>query len=111
MANPTSSLQDKVILVTGAAKRIGRGMALRLAREGARVAITYRSNKGAAEETVTHIDGAGGHGFAVPMDLTEPSGIDNAVAQIVKHWGHIDVLIGNDPAHQHENVIHLVLFE
>ena len=66
------------LLYTSASSGIGRAIAVAFAREGARVAITYRSNKGAAEETVTHIDGAGGHGFAVPMDLTEPSGIDNA---------------------------------
>ena len=88
-------LGNRVVLVTGASSGIGRAIAVAFAREGARVAITYRSNKAAAEETVTHIDGAGGQGFAVPMDLTEPSGIENAVAQIVKHWGHIDVLIGN----------------
>lgn len=88
-------LRNRVVLVTGASSGIGRAIAVAFAREGARVAITYRSNKAAAEETVTHIDGAGGQGFAVPMDLTEPPGIDNAVAQIVKHWGHIDVLIGN----------------
>jgi NAD(P)-dependent dehydrogenase (short-subunit alcohol dehydrogenase family) len=88
-------LRNRVVLVTGASSGIGRAIAVAFAREGARVAITYRSNKAAAEETVTHINGAGGQGFAVPMDLTEPSGIDNAVAQIVKHWGHIDVLIGN----------------
>jgi NAD(P)-dependent dehydrogenase (short-subunit alcohol dehydrogenase family) len=88
-------LRNRVVLVTGASSGIGRAIAVAFAREGARVAITYRSNKAAAEETVTHIHGAGGQGFAVPMDLTEPSGIENAVAQIVKHWGHIDVLIGN----------------
>jgi NAD(P)-dependent dehydrogenase (short-subunit alcohol dehydrogenase family) len=88
-------LRNRVVLVTGASSGIGRAIAVAFAREGARVAITYRSNKAAAEETVTHINGAGGQGFAVPMDLTEPSGIENAVAQIVKHWGHIDVLIGN----------------
>jgi NAD(P)-dependent dehydrogenase (short-subunit alcohol dehydrogenase family) len=88
-------LRNRVVLVTGASSGIGRAIAVAFAREGARVAITYRSNTPAAEETVTHIHGAGGQGFAVPMDLTEPSGIENAVAQIVNHWGHIDVLIGN----------------
>jgi NAD(P)-dependent dehydrogenase (short-subunit alcohol dehydrogenase family) len=70
-------LRNRVVLVTGASSGIGRAIAGAFAREGARVAITYRSNTAAAEETVTHIDGAGGQGFAVPMDLTEPSGIEN----------------------------------
>jgi len=51
MANPPSSLQDKVVLVTGAAKRIGRGIALRLAREGARVAVHYGNSEAEARAT------------------------------------------------------------
>src|ERR1039458_2910123 len=55
MENPPSSLQaslqDKVVLVTGAAKRIGRGIALRLAREGARVAIHYWTSEAEARAT------------------------------------------------------------
>jgi NAD(P)-dependent dehydrogenase (short-subunit alcohol dehydrogenase family) len=90
-----TGLQQRVVLITGASSGIGRAIAVMFAREGARVGITYRSNKIGAEETVRRIEDAGGEGFAVPMDLTEPSGIENAVAQVVKNWGHIDVLIGN----------------
>jgi NAD(P)-dependent dehydrogenase (short-subunit alcohol dehydrogenase family) len=88
-------LKNRVVLVTGASSGIGKATAVAFAQEGARVGVTYRSNKAGADETVRRIKDAGGEGFAVPMDLTEPSGIANAVAQVVDHWGHIDVLIGN----------------
>src|ERR1035438_8838207 len=62
MENPPSSLQaslqDKVVLVTGAAKRIGRGIALRLAREGARVAIHYWTSEAEARATAAECGGA-----------------------------------------------------
>jgi len=88
-------LKNRVVLVTGASSGIGKAIAGAFALEGARVAITYRSNKAGAEETVKCIEEAGGEGFAFQMDLTEPPGIENAVAQVLKHWGHIDVLVGN----------------
>jgi 3-oxoacyl-[acyl-carrier protein] reductase len=90
-----TGLKQRVVLVTGASSGIGRAIAVTFAREGARVGITYRSNKTAAQETVRRIQDAGVEGFAVPMDLTEPAEIERAVAQVMKHWGHIDVLIGN----------------
>ena len=88
-------LKNRVVLVTGASSGIGKAIAAAFAREGARVAITYRSNKAGAEETVKCIEEAGGEGFAFQMDLTDPPGIENAVAHALKHWGHIDVLVGN----------------
>lgn len=88
-------LKNRVVFATGASSGIGRATAVAFAREGARVAITYKSNKAGAEETVSRIQSAGGEGLATPMDLEEHSGIDNAVAQVVQRWGHIDVLIGN----------------
>lgn len=88
-------LKNRVVLVTGASSGIGRATAVAFAQEAARVAITYKSNQAGAEETVSRIQNAGCEGFAVPMDLEEHSGIENAVAQVMEHWGHIDVLIGN----------------
>ena len=58
MENPQSSLEGKAILVTGAARRIGRGIALRLASEGARVAIHYHNSETEARETAAQCGGA-----------------------------------------------------
>ena len=88
-------LQNRVVLVTGASSGIGKATAVAFAREGARVAITYKSNRAEAEETISRIQTMGSEGFAVPMDLEDHAGIENAVAQVVEHWGHIDVLVGN----------------
>lgn len=88
-------LKSRVVLVTGASSGIGIAIALAFAAEGARVAITYRTNQAGAEEIVRRIHESGGESFAVPMDLAEPAAIEQAVAQVVNRWGHIDVLIGN----------------
>jgi NAD(P)-dependent dehydrogenase (short-subunit alcohol dehydrogenase family) len=88
-------LKNRVVLVTGASSGIGRATAVAFAGEGARVAITYRSNEAGARETLDRIRSAGGEGFALPMDLEDHSGIDDVVAQVIGRWGRIDVLIGN----------------
>ena len=58
-------LKDRVALVTGASRGIGRACALELARAGARVTISYASNQAAAKETVAAIEAAGGQGHAI----------------------------------------------
>lgn len=64
-------LQGKIALVTGASRGIGRATALRLARDGATVAIHYGNAAGHAEKVVTEIEAAGGCGFAVQADFTD----------------------------------------
>lgn len=88
-------LRNRVVFVTGASSGIGKATAVAFAREGARLAISYKSNQAGAEETVKAIREAGSDGLAVPMNLEDHTGINNAVAQVIDHWGQIDVLIGN----------------
>ena len=81
---------DKVALVTGAAQGIGRDVALRLAREGAQVALVDRS------PLVTEVAvEAGGQAIAINADLEIFAGATSAVAQAVAHFGRVDVLINN----------------
>ena len=67
------SLKGKTALVTGAAKRIGRSLALALANEGADVAITYRSSEAEAQATVAAIRESGVRAMAVYCDLGDPA--------------------------------------
>jgi len=93
-------LQDKVALVTGAAKRIGRGIAFALAEEGAHVAITYRDSAYEARETVRELEDFGIRAAAVHANLRQPKSIQSAVAQVVADFGRpdlkgIDILVNN----------------
>jgi len=83
-------LADRVVLVTGGSRGIGRAVARLLAREGARVAITYRSSADAAAEVAGEIDG-----MAVRLDLADVASIRAAVGAVVERWGRLDVLVSN----------------
>src|SRR5437660_12315567 len=85
-----NALQDRVILVTGAAKRIGRGIALRLAREGARVAIHYHGSE--AEARVTAAE-CGAELFQA--NLESVAEIERLFAQLDERFGRIDALVNN----------------
>lgn len=88
-------LKDRVILVTGASSGIGRAIAVAFAREGTRVAITYRINQDKANESVKQIESAGGQAFATRLEVTDPASIERALAEVLKKWEHIDVLVAN----------------
>lgn len=91
MENPLPSLNGKVILVTGAAKRVGRSIALRLAREGARVAIHYGSSGDEARKTAEECGGA--EIFAANLEkVTE---IEAMFAAIDHQYGRLDGLVNN----------------
>jgi 3-oxoacyl-[acyl-carrier protein] reductase/pteridine reductase len=88
-------LAGKTVLVTGAAKRIGRAIALTLAESGANVAITYLGSQVEAEATVQSLAGYDVDAFAVRCDLRDPESIEQSVAAVVEEFGQIDVLVNN----------------
>jgi NAD(P)-dependent dehydrogenase (short-subunit alcohol dehydrogenase family) len=90
-----SKLQGKVALVTGAAKRIGRAIALALAEECADIAITYRNSEEQAAQTVRDIGALGVRAVAVYADLRNPDSIRTAVSQVAAEFGSIDILVNN----------------
>ncbi len=88
-------MDDRVALVTGAGRGIGRGIALALAERGWAVVINYRSNAAAATETVRLAEEAGGRGLAVQADVADASDRERLVAETLERFGRIDLLINN----------------
>ena len=87
-------LKDKVAIVTGGGRDIGKSVSLQLAAEGARVAVNYRSDAEAAQATVAEIEAAGGTAILVQADVTRPEDVSRLVAETVAAFGQrVDVLV------------------
>jgi NAD(P)-dependent dehydrogenase (short-subunit alcohol dehydrogenase family) len=95
MADNSAQLKGKRAIVTGGAKRIGREIALTLARDGMDVAITFNASEREARKTVAELAALGVHALAVRCDVREEKSIKAMVAEARKALGGIDVLINN----------------
>jgi NAD(P)-dependent dehydrogenase (short-subunit alcohol dehydrogenase family) len=95
MAKKAGTLSGKVVLVTGAAKRLGRAIALEAAKHGANVAITYRNSKREARATVRELGEFGGRALAIRCDVTDEVGVREMVREVASEFGGIDVLVNN----------------
>jgi NAD(P)-dependent dehydrogenase (short-subunit alcohol dehydrogenase family) len=95
MTRNVCKLEGKLILVTGAGSGIGRGVALELARQGADVAISYRSSAKGAAEVMAAIEGMGRRSIAIQADLGEVSECCRVVDQAVEFLGGLDGLFNN----------------
>ena len=89
------SLAGKVALVTGAAKRIGRSVALHLASEGADVIVNYRISKAEAGEVAAQISATGRRGVAIRADVAKRSDVLALFATVEKEFGRLDILVNN----------------
>ncbi len=86
-----SSIENKVVLVTGASSGLGKELALALVRRGARVAATFRRQ----DQADAFTSSAAGRGLGVLLDVTDPATIEQGVAKVLEQFGHIDVLANN----------------
>lgn len=94
-------MREKVALITGGAKGIGRGIALDLASRNWRVAFCYRTSEQDAKQTAVAVSERGGEALAVRCDVSDPSAARSLAAQVEKRWGRIDALInGAGPYHR-----------
>ncbi|HKT47358.1 MAG TPA: SDR family oxidoreductase [Candidatus Acidoferrales bacterium] len=91
----SETLQGKVALVTGAGKRIGHALALRLAREGADVAVHFGGSQQEAEKTVDEIRALGRRAMAVRAELRSVPQIREMFAKVAKEFGRLDVLVNS----------------
>ena len=91
----SGELAERVALVTGGSRGIGRAIALELARAGAQVVFTWVANPDAAAETEKAIAEAGGRGRALRCDVADHDAIDALVAQIQQEHGRLDVVVNN----------------
>jgi glucose 1-dehydrogenase len=104
-------LMGKIALVTGSSQGIGSAIAIKLASEGAKVAINYRSHPEGAEDTLAKIEAIGGNcftancpkseGYTVQGDVGKIAEIQNAIAQTIQHFGQLDILVNNAGIEKH----------
>ena len=97
-------LENKVALVTGAASGIGRATAIRLAQEGARVAVADRNTK-MGPETVQMIQGQGCDAFFIESDVSKVADTERIVAETVKKYGQLNILVNNAAVMVEKNAV------
>jgi 3-oxoacyl-[acyl-carrier protein] reductase len=89
------SLKDKVAIVTGGSRGIGRAVALELAAAGAAVVVNYKGNQAAASEVVQLIEQREGRALAIQADVAQPADVERLFKQVVDTFGRLDILVNN----------------
>jgi 3-oxoacyl-[acyl-carrier protein] reductase len=88
-------LSGKSAVVTGGSRGLGRAIAIRLATQGADVAISYRGNEAAARETIAEVEACGRRALAVAADVKDPEAAEALVKAALDAFGKIDILVNN----------------
>lgn len=89
------NLQGKIAIITGGTRDIGKGISLKLAKEGAKVVVNYFNSKANAEQTLKEIISSGGEGIIVKGDMTKKDDVDILVNEAILRYGTIDILVNN----------------
>lgn len=88
-------LENKVALVTGASRGIGKAIALDLASHGASIAVNYAGNEAKANEVVDEIKANGGNAFAIRADVSSSEDVGQMIKSVITHFGQLDILVNN----------------
>ena len=88
-------LENKVALITGASRGLGKAMAIRFAEEGASIGVNYIHNRESAEEVCQNIVNAGGRAITVQADVADPSQVTRMAQTVLREFKKIDILINN----------------
>ena len=89
------SIDGRVALITGGSRGIGRAIALRLASDGAKIAVNYRTNEDAAKYVVNAVNEMGSEAIAVRADVAQSADVDDMVKRVLDSWGGLDILVNN----------------
>ncbi|HIK31103.1 MAG TPA: 3-oxoacyl-[acyl-carrier-protein] reductase [Oscillatoriales cyanobacterium M59_W2019_021] len=95
LSDTQQRLRDKVAIVTGASRGIGRAIALALASEGANVVVNYAASSTAADEVVAEITQMGSSAVALQADVSQSEQVDAMLKAVTEKWGRVDVLVNN----------------
>ncbi|MEQ8934176.1 MAG: SDR family oxidoreductase [Amphiplicatus sp.] len=90
-----SSLENKIVVVTGASRGIGAQVAIRLGRSGAKVVVNYAGSKDAADEVVRKIQAGGGEALAVKADVSKAAEVSALFEAAMARFGRVDILVNN----------------
>jgi 3-oxoacyl-[acyl-carrier protein] reductase len=89
------ALRNRVALVTGASRGIGKEIALALGRAGLRVAVAFRTNKLGAQKVLSDLKAVGAEGLVLATDVTDPARVKELIEAVAKQFGRLDVLVNN----------------
>jgi len=88
-------LRQRTALITGGTRGIGKGIAQGLAAEGVRIALSYRSNKTAAQNALRQLQSLGAECFAVQADAANPEQVEILLNTVIERYGRLDILVNN----------------
>ena len=97
----TLEFSNKVAVVTGASRGIGKGIALELARNGASIAIVYRSEEEKAKQVQTEIEEIGQEAMTIKCDVSNSGDVARLYDAVMDKWNRVDFVINNAGIHQH----------
>lgn len=102
-ASPSSAAPRRVVLVTGAARRLGRTIALELAEHGCEVAVHYRGSEVDALATVAAVRATGANAHAFQADLSDEGACKELVPSVVAHFGQLDAVVNNASTFEYDD--------